>query len=109
MGSTVYIQSPEYPGRNISADINKCTCHVTSTADITMYTLDVRLYGQTLTVANQADSTVYNESNSTMFNITSTVLTGGDIWVTLNTSSTDNGAFVWIGFEGKTLNTIFGM
>lgn len=100
-GSTIYLQSPEYPNKNISADINKCTCHVTSTTDVTMYTLDVRLYGQTLSVTDQISSYIYNESSSTMFNITSTVLRGGDIWVTLNTSSDDSGAYVWVGFEGN--------
>ncbi|XP_045196194.2 uncharacterized protein LOC123551374 [Mercenaria mercenaria] len=104
-GSAFYLHSPEYPYRNISADIDRCICHVQASSNIKVYTVDLRLYGQTLSIADSDSLHVYDETNATIFNVTSTIM-AEELWVTFNNTSNDSGAYVWVGFEAMNLSTL---
>lgn len=102
-----YLQTPNYNGDGIPADISMCSCHVQAAADIHMFTLDIRLESnsgscdQTLNVSDETSSSIYTCSSATIFNVTKTIK-AKDVWITLDTRLDINGGYVWIGLAGKT-------
>lgn len=100
-GSPFYLQSPGYPSSTNTTRIAACTCHVEATATINIYILDLRLYGQTLSISDSYTSDVYTTANATIFNVT-TINKSDESWITLENISYEDESYVWIGFEGNT-------